>query len=138
MGRKSHPAAGQPISLRIAEDLRAELASAAQSLRLPDHEVMRLSMQIGLKHFAAINYDIAGAVLNQSNLLSKPVSQSTGTSSIVKPPVASPSNITAITQHGRNPMEHHHIAADEPSDTTDIPTPNKVSYTSGKRRTSGA
>ena len=131
MGRKSHPAAGQPISLRIAEDLRAELASAAQSLRLPDHEVMRLSMQIGLKHFAAINYDIAGAVLNQSNLLSKPASQSTGNSSTVKPPVASPSNITPIA---RNPMEHHHIAADEPSDTCDIPTPTKVSYGSGKSR----
>jgi hypothetical protein len=133
MGRKSHPAAGQPISLRIAEDLRAELASAAQSLRLPDHEVMRLSMQIGLKHFAAINYDIAGAVLNQSNLLSKPASQSTGTSSIVKTPVDSRSNITQL-----NPMEHHHIAAEEPSAASDIPPASKVSYGSGQRRSSRA
>ena len=68
--------------------------------------------------------------------LEKSASQSTGMSSSAKPPVASQSNITQL--HKPNPQEHHHIAADEPSDTSDIPTPTKVSYDSGKRRKSGA
>ena len=61
--------------------------------------------------------------------LEKPASQSTGMSSSAKTPVASRSNITHL-----NPLEHHHIAADEPSDTSDIPTPTKVNYGSGKIR----
>ena len=65
----------------------------------------------------------------------KSTSLPTGYSSTANSPVASPSNITPIA---RNPMEHHHIAADEPSDTSDLPPPTKVSYNSGKRRKSGA
>jgi hypothetical protein len=56
-------------------------------------------------------------------------SQSAGQGTIVTSPVASRSNITHL-----NPLEHHHIAADEPSDTSDMPTPTKVSYGSGKSR----
>ena len=68
--------------------------------------------------------------------LEKSVSQSTGMSSSAAQPVASPSNITHL--HTPNPLEYHHRAADEPGDTSDIPTPTKVSYGSGKRRKSSA
>lgn len=64
----------------------------------------------------------------------KSSSLQTGIRSTASSPVASPSNITPIAP---NPMEHHHIAADEPSATSDLPTPTKVSYNSGKRRQSG-
>jgi hypothetical protein len=59
----------------------------------------------------------------------KIASQSAGQGTIAISPVASHSNITQL-----NPLEHHHIAAEEPSDTSDIPTPTKVSYGSGKSR----
>ena len=59
----------------------------------------------------------------------KSSSLQTGIRSTASSPVASPSNITPIAP---NPMEHHHIAADEPSNTGEIPTPTKVNYTSGK------
>ncbi len=64
----------------------------------------------------------------------KPMPQKAGqdSTSPANQPADSPSNITHI--HAQNPQQHHHIAADEPSDTSDIPTPTKVSYGSGKSR----
>lgn len=47
-----------------------------------------------------------------------------------KPYAASPSNIM--------PLPPQHIAADVPGDTSEIPTPTKVNYGSGKRRNSSA
>lgn len=74
------------------------------------------------------------AILEYTNHLlqaEKSASQSTGSRSTASSPVASPSNITPIA---RNPMEHHHIAAEEPSDASNLPTPTKVNYGSGKSR----
>lgn len=64
--KKKHPGAGAPMSIRLAEDLKRDLETAARKLRMDTHQVMRTAMEIGLQHFAHIDYNLAKAVLDQS------------------------------------------------------------------------
>jgi hypothetical protein len=68
MGRNPHPSSGSPISIRLADDLRKDLSEAAKLLGLSEHDTMRIAMQVGLKHFGAIDHDLATAILASSPL----------------------------------------------------------------------
>lgn len=60
------------MSIRVSDQLKADLSEAAKELGMAEFEVMRLAMQIGLKHFAAIDYDLASAVISNSGILKNP------------------------------------------------------------------
>jgi len=69
MGRKTLPGGGSPLSIRISDKLKNELVETAKELGMTEHDTLRLAMQIGFKHFAAIDYDLAETVIKQSGLL---------------------------------------------------------------------
>lgn len=64
--KKKNPAAGAPMSIRLAEDLKRDLEEAALKLKMDTHQVMRLAMEVGLEHFTRIDHNLARAVLEQS------------------------------------------------------------------------
>lgn len=64
--KKKNPAAGAPISIRLAEDLKHDLDDAALKLKMDTHQVMRLAMQVGLEHFTRIDHNLAKSVLDAS------------------------------------------------------------------------
>lgn len=72
MGRKTLPGGGSPISIRVSDQLKTDLSKAAEGLGLSEHDTLRLAMQIGFKHFAAIDHDLAAAIIAKSGLLPKP------------------------------------------------------------------
>ncbi len=71
MGRKTLPGGGSPISIRVSDQLKDQLATAASGLGLSEHDTLRLAMQIGFKHFAAIDHDLAATIMAQSGLAPK-------------------------------------------------------------------
>lgn len=114
------------MSIRLADDLKSKLAEASELLGFSEHDTMRLAMQVGLKHFAAINHDLAAAVLTSSPIAPSKQQAPTVKTGQTAPPAASKSNIM--------PLPLQHIAAeDEESQEAGLPQPKKVSYTSGKR-----
>lgn len=125
MGRKTLQGGGSPISIRVSDQLKTDLAKAAEGLGLSEHDTLRLAMQIGFKHFAAIDHNLAEAVMAQSGLTPKqsPHTVIQGQAAFA---VGSPSNIT--------PMPPQSIAADQADDTSDIPPAQKVNYGFGKKK----
>lgn len=113
------------MSIRVTAALREELAEAAKLLNLSEHDTMRLAMQLGLKHFRAIDYDLAGAVISQSNVLQKPQAAKAG---LVKP-ADLPCNIM--------PLLPQHIAADVAGNDDDLPARQKTVYSSGLKKKKG-
>ena len=53
-------------TLRISEELNAEIANAAQMLDSAEQDVIRLTMRIGLEHLRRVKYDLADCVLEKS------------------------------------------------------------------------
>lgn len=128
MGRKTLPGGGSPLSIRVSDQLKNQLTVAAEGLGLSEHDTLRLAMQIGFKHFAAIDHDLAATIMAQSGLAPKtdePKHQPQPVKSgpTAKPTAALPSNITSLQ-----------IAAEDQSDTSALPDPKKVNYGSGKPR----
>lgn len=64
--KKKNPGAVSPISLRIADDLRADLEEAGRKLKMDTHQVMRLAMELGLEHFMRIDYNLAKSLIDAS------------------------------------------------------------------------
>ena len=116
------------MSIRIATSLRSDLAEAAAKLKFSEPDTMRLAMEIGIKHFRAIDYDLAGAVLNQAGITPKLQPQPVKHTGPIATDATSPSNIT--------PMPQLDIAAETPhaDDDEALPPAKKVSYGSGKSR----
>lgn len=115
------------MSIRVTAALREELAEAAKLLNLSEHDTMRLAMQLGLKHFRAIDYDLAGAVISQSNVLQKPQPQSVKSGPVKTADL--PSNIM--------PLLPQHIAADVAGNDDDLPARQKTVYSSGLKKKKG-
>jgi hypothetical protein len=69
MGRKTLPGGGSPLSIRISDKLKTDLVAAASELGMTEHDTLRLAMQIGFKHFVAIDYDLAETIVKHSGLL---------------------------------------------------------------------
>ena len=53
-------------TLRISEELNAEITNAAQKLDSAEQDVIRLTMRIGLEHLRRVKYDLADCVLEKS------------------------------------------------------------------------
>jgi hypothetical protein len=115
------------MSIRVTASLRDDLAEASKLLNLSEHDTMRLAMQVGIKHFRAIDYDLAGAVISQSNLLQKPQPQAANSGPVKT--AASPSNIT--------PLPAQHTAADVAGNDDDIQARQKIVYSSGQKKKKG-
>jgi hypothetical protein len=116
------------MSIRVTSALREDLAEAAKQLNLSEHDTMRIAMQLGIKHFRAIDYDLAGAVIAQSNILQKPQS----------PAVNSGNAHTAVLPTNIMPMQPQSIAADADANNIDLPQAQRVTYTSGARKKKGS
>ena len=53
-------------TLRISEELNAEITNAAQKLDSAEQDVIRLTMRIGLEHLRRVKYNLADCVLGKS------------------------------------------------------------------------
>jgi len=47
--------------------LRDEIRIAAQEMRMPDQDVIRLAIRVGLERFRRINYDLVGKINEASD-----------------------------------------------------------------------
>lgn len=63
--KKKNPAAGAPISIRLADDLKRDLDDAALKLKMDTHQVMRLAMEVGLEHFTRIDHKLAACIVER-------------------------------------------------------------------------
>jgi predicted DNA-binding protein len=78
MGRKSHPAdLAKPTSIRLPAALLSSLEEAASALGLSSTDVMRLALEVGLKHLNHIDHDLAESVITTSLHRLKPKPQAT-------------------------------------------------------------
>jgi hypothetical protein len=66
--RAGRPKTGgsKPVPLRLDEQLSRDVETASRQLREDAAATMRLAMRIGLKYLDRIQYDVAGAVLEQA------------------------------------------------------------------------
>lgn len=99
----------KPTPIRIPEDLEKEIKAASEFTRLPDQEVMRLAMRIGLvdlrasKHIAGILQQVA-TDKGQSFLAWAREQQSLGHQNLSEPAAAAASPpITAASHPQKTP-----------------------------------
>lgn len=62
----------KPIPIRLPASLLAKIEQAADKLQLSKQDVMREAMKLGLAHYARIEWDVQGAVLDKSAALAPP------------------------------------------------------------------
>ena len=55
-----------PTPVRLSEPTDKALDAACAALNLAKQDVIRLALDIGLKHLEVVKYDLAKAVLNDS------------------------------------------------------------------------
>ena len=60
-----------PTPVRLSEPTDKALDAACATLNLAKQDVIRLALDIGLKHLEAVKYDLAACVLNESGRLKK-------------------------------------------------------------------
>ena len=58
-------------TVRITESIGERLEKSAEKLGLAKQDVIRLAVDIGLKHLESVKYDLAKCVLNESVRLRK-------------------------------------------------------------------
>lgn len=100
MGRKTLPGGGSPLSIRISDKLKAELVDAAKELGMTEHDTLRLAMQIGFKHFAAIDYNLAETIIKQSGLLPSKILKPQASGKVYEFP--SDSGFKVAEEHGKD------------------------------------
>lgn len=61
--RKTSPGAAKVIPMRFKQDLLEKLAAAAEALGLPQQDVARMSMAVGLEHLRRIDYDLTKLIV---------------------------------------------------------------------------
>lgn len=61
----------KPIPLKLSTDLLAKIKYAADRLGISQQDTMREAIRIGLKQWARIGYDTAGAVLDAPTAYAK-------------------------------------------------------------------
>lgn len=62
---------GNPVPLRLTQGMVETLKDAAQRLEMSEQQVMRLALEIGLKHLKRIDFQLADTVLAQSALMGR-------------------------------------------------------------------
>jgi predicted DNA-binding protein len=57
---------GTAYPVRFTEEIEAQIDQASRALGLAKQDIIRMACAIGLEQLKAINYDLAGAVLEKS------------------------------------------------------------------------
>lgn len=117
----------KPTPIAIPNEMLSRIEYAAKQLGMSKSEVMRMTMAVGLEHFARINYNLAGAILDAATPKPSAPTVKPGQTKTAPPPAASPSNITPL------PPQHLDRAAEDGS-ADESPPAQKVSYGSGNGR----
>lgn len=102
--KKKNPAAGAPISIRLADDLKRDLDAAALKLKMDTHQAMRIAMEVGLVHFTRIDHNLADCIVERvarearaaAALSCAASAPSTSTTHTKKPTQTTPANIVPL------------------------------------------
>lgn len=83
VGRRKSNEGGEPLSIRISPELRAQITEAAKALNISEHDAMRQAMRLGLRYLRSISYDVDGVLLS----LAKPGTMTALASTLSEDPV---------------------------------------------------
>lgn len=66
MPKRSAKKLDVPLPLRVTSGMREEIKRAGQRLHMEDADTLRFAAEIGLKALRIIDYDVAGAVVQDA------------------------------------------------------------------------